>query len=157
MKKILLVAALMLGLTAAASAQQIAGMKIQNETGPRAIGIRGGWGVDLSYQHGFGSDFVEADLALDQFNTIAVAASYNFSLAQFGNGFNVYAGPSASVGLGFSGWFGVGVGGNIGIEYVFDIPLQISLDIRPQIGLQFGGAHLLNYWGYPALGIRYMF
>ncbi len=145
MKKIILVAALVLGFAVAASAQ------------PRAIGIRGGWGVELSYQHTLGANFAELDLGLAG-NNLNLAGSYNMSFAQFGNGFNAYWGPSASVGLGFNpGWFGLGVGANVGIEYVFNFPLQLSLDIRPQLGLQFGGGVHLQYWGWPTLGVRYAF
>ena len=50
MKKIILVAAMVLGFAVAASAQ------------PRALGAKFGWGLDLSYQHGFGADFLQADL-----------------------------------------------------------------------------------------------
>ena len=52
MKKILLTVALILGFSIAASAQ------------PRAIGAKFGWGLDLSYQHSFGTNFLEADLAV---------------------------------------------------------------------------------------------
>ncbi len=147
MKRILLVAALVLGFAAAASAQ------------PRALGIRGGYGVELSYQHTVGANFIEADLGLGTFNSLNLAASYNMTIAEFGPGFHAYWGPSASAGLGLNpGWFGVGVGANIGIEYIFDFPLQLSVDIRPQLGLQFGkDIPLLNYWGWPTLGIRYAF
>ena len=60
MKKIILVAALVLGFAAAAAAQ------------PRALGLRGGYGVEASYQHTLGSNFVEADLGLYGFNTLNV-------------------------------------------------------------------------------------
>ena len=51
MKKIILLAALMLGLAVAASAQ------------PRAIGLRGGYGIEASYQHTLSkTNFVQADL-----------------------------------------------------------------------------------------------
>ncbi len=146
MKKILVAAALVLGFAVAASAQ------------PRAIGLRIGYGVELSYQHNYGDNFIEADLGLNTFNALNVAASYNLSVAQFGNGFNFYVGPSASVNLGFNpGWLGVGVGGNIGLEYQFSFPLQLSIDLRPQVGLQFGENFTTHYWGYPHLGIRYAF
>ena len=56
MKKIILVAALVLGFAAAAVAQ------------PRALGLRGGYGVELSYQHTLGENFLEADLGLGGFN-----------------------------------------------------------------------------------------
>ncbi len=148
MKKILLVAALVLGFAAAAVAQ------------PRAIGIRGGYGVELSYQHSLGSNFVEADLGLNTFNSLNVAATYNFSIAQFGDGFNVYAGPGAAVGLGFGevSHLYVGVAGQIGLEYIFNFPLQLSLDLRPQLGLDINNGVGFGFWGwYPCLGIRYAF
>ncbi len=149
MKKILLVAALVLGFAVAASAQ------------PRAIGIRGGYGVELSYQHNLGANFLEADLGLNTFNALNVAATYNFSLAQFGDGFNFYAGPGAAVGIGFgkAAHFNVGVAGQVGLEYIFNFPLQLSIDLRPQIGIGIveGGVGL-GFWGwYPSLGIRYAF
>ncbi len=149
MKKILLVAALVLGFAAAAAAQ------------PRAIGIRGGYGVELSYQHSLGSNFLEADLGLNTFYSLIVAASYNFCIAQFGGGFYFYAGPGAALGLGFgeNAHFNVGVAGQIGLEYIFDFPLQLSIDLRPQIGIGIVNKGVgLGFWGwYPNLGIRYAF
>ncbi len=149
MKKILIVAALMLGLAVAASAQ------------PKAIGIRGGFGVELSYQqYAGGANFVELDLGLNTFNALNLAGTYNFSLAQFGNGFNFFAGPGVALGLGFNpGWFNVGIAGQVGIEYTFNFPLQLSLDLRPQLGLHLqDGASGFGFWGwYPNLGIRYAF
>ncbi len=150
MKKILIVAALVLGFATAAVAQ------------PRAIGIRGGYGVELSYQHNLGANFVEADLGLvgSGFN---VAGTYNWSIAQFGNGFNVYAGPGASLGA-WKGYFHIGIAAQVGVEYslkpLLDLPIQLSLDIRPEFGIGvlsgFGAEfHSNGYW--PCLGIRYEF
>ena len=68
-----LIAAMLL--TFAAQAQGINGSR-------NAIGIRGGWGAELSYQHTLGSNFVEADLGLYSFNAINVGATYNWMLAQ---------------------------------------------------------------------------
>ena len=70
MKKFFLVAAMVLGFAAAASAQ------------PRAIGAKFGWGLDLSYQHSFGTNFLEADLGLNNFNAIDLFGVYNFRIAQ---------------------------------------------------------------------------
>ena len=70
MKKIILVAAMVLGFAVAASAQ------------PRALGLKLGWGAELSYQHGFGSDFLEANLGLNQFNSLDGSVVYNFMIAQ---------------------------------------------------------------------------
>ncbi len=145
MKKILLVAALVLGITAAASAQ------------PRALGIRGLLGAELSYQHNLGSaNFLEADLGLGTLggNYLNVSATYNFMIAEFGDGFGFSAGPGAAL-SGGNDLFGVGIAGQVGIEYTFHFPLQLSIDWRPQIGLWSGG---FNLWGYgPALGVRYRF
>lgn len=153
MKKIILVAALVLGFAAAAAAQ------------PRAIGLRGGYGVELSYQHNLGANFVEADLGLTGFNALNVAATYNWMLAQpdwTNRGeWGVYAGPGAALGLGFGevSHLNVAVAGQVGLEYTFWFPLQLSIDLRPQLGLWTGGGAAGFYFGgwCPALGVRYKF
>ena len=148
MKKIILVAALVLGFAAAAAAQ------------PRAIGLRGGYGVEVSYQHTLGSNFVEADLGLvgSGFN---LAATYNWNLVQpqwtEKGEWGVYAGPGANLGLGFNGWFNVAVCGQVGLEYTFWFPLQLSLDIRPSLGFSTGDKPLYVGGFYPTLGVRYKF
>ncbi len=143
MKKIVLIAAMVLGFAVAASAQ------------PRALGIRGGYGVDLSYQHTVGgANFIEADLGLESFANLNVAATYNFMISEFGDGFGFYAGPGVALGAG-KDIFCVGIAGQVGLEYTFNFPLQLSLDLRPQLGLV--GQHF-GVWGwYPHLGIRYRF
>lgn len=150
MKKIILVAAMVLGFAVAASAQ------------PRAIGVRIGNGGEVSYQHGFGSNFLEVDggvgLGFDgQFN-LGATGIYNFMIAEFGSGFGFYAGPGASVGLGLgdANYFALSAAGMVGIEYNFSIPLQLSLDFRQHIGLGFGG-HGLYTPSSVGLGIRYRF
>ena len=141
MKKIIAIAALVLGFAVAASAQ------------PKALGLRLGYGAELSYQHNVGSNFIEADLGLASFKSLQVAATYNFNIAEFGQGFKFYAGPG--IGLGFAEQLSVGIAGQAGIEYDFDFPLQLSLDVRPQLGLV--NQHF-GIWGwYPHLGIRYRF
>ena len=153
MKKIILVAAMVLGFAVAASAQ------------PRAIGLRGGYGVELSYQHTLGENFLEADLGLGAFNGLNVAATYNWMLAQpdwtSKGEWGVYAGPGVALGLGFgdASYFNVGIAGQVGLEYTFWFPLQLSVDLRPQLGLvTAGGASAFGLWGwYPSLGVRYKF
>ena len=147
MKRIIIAAALVLGFTVAASAQ------------PRAIGGRFGYGVDLSYQHYVGGDnFVEADLGLDSFKFLNVAATYNFMISEFGDGFGFYAGPGAGVGLavGDINYLALSAAGMVGIEYNFNFPLQISLDFRQHVGLGFNG-HGLWTPSSIGLGIRYQF
>ena len=152
MKKIILVAALVLGFAAAAVAQ------------PRAIGLRGGYGAELSYQHTLGANFVEADLGLVG-SGLNVAATYNWMLAQPDwtdrGEWGFYAGPGAALGLnlGEVSTFNVAVAGQVGLEYTFWFPLQLSLDLRPQLGLWTGGGAAGFYFGgwCPALGVRYRF
>ena len=140
MKKIILIAAMVLGFAVAASAQ------------PKAIGLRIGGGAELSYQHNVGANFIEADLGLESFKHLGVAATYNFMISEFGNGFGFYAGPG--VGLGFGEELSVGIAGQVGIEYNFaSAPVQLSLDVRPYF--DFVGVGLVGW--YPHLGIRYNF
>ena len=144
MKKAFVILAAVLGFAVVASAQ------------PRALGVRAGWGGELSYQHTLGaSNFAELDLGWFH-NGIDVAGIYDFMIYDNG-GFGFYAGPGANVGL-FStddakNAIALGVGGQVGLEYKFPIPLQISLDWRP---MYFFGDHGFDYYG-AALGIRYLF
>ena len=153
MKKALLIVAAILGLAVVASAQ------------PRALGIRAGYGAELSYQHTLGGqNFIEADLgwALGNPGGLDLGLSYDFIIAPLGP-LNFYAGPQAFVGLASTTdpegnakqglWLGAGA--QIGLEYFFDsIPLQLSLDWKPSLliipNLGFG-------WNSIALGIRYAF
>ena len=140
MKKIIIVAALVLGFAAAASAQ------------PKAIGLRIGGGAELSYQHNVGANFIEADLGLESFKNLGVAATYNFSIAEFGDGFKFYAGPG--IGLGFAESLMVGVAGQAGVEYNFaSAPVNISVDVRPYF--DFMGVGRVGW--YPHIGVRYNF
>lgn len=153
MKKIILVAAMVLGFAAAAVAQ------------PRAIGVRIGNGGEVSYQHSLGENFLEVDgglgLGFDGTFNVGATGIYNFMIAQpqwtSQGTWGFYAGPGVGVGLGLgeANYFTLAVAGMVGLEYNFEFPLQLSLDVRPQIGIGFGnGLH----WGLmPALGVRYKF
>ena len=150
MKKIILVAALVLGFAVAASAQ------------PRAIGVRIGNGGEISYQHQLGRNFLEVDgglgLGFDGTFNVGATGIYNFMIAEFGGGFGFYAGPGAGVGLGLgdANYFSLSAAGMVGIEYNFAIPLQLSLDFRQHIGIGLGG-HGLVHPSSVGLGIRYKF
>lgn len=140
MKKILLIAAMVLGFTVVASAQ------------PKAVGLRIGGGAELSYQHSMGANFIEADLGLESFKNLGISATYNFNIAEFGPGIKFYAGPG--VGLGFGQGLHVGIAGQAGLEYTFDsAPIQLSVDVRPYF--DFVGVGLVGW--YPHLGVRYCF
>ena len=146
MKKIVLVAALVLGFTVAASAQ------------PKAVGIRFGYGVEASYQHTLGSaNFIEANLGLEAFNALNIAATYNWMIAKpqwtDRGEWGFYAGVGAAVGLDTT--LRLGAAGQVGLEYEFWFPLQLSVDIRPQLGLINSNFGL---WGWaPCLSVRYKF
>lgn len=146
MKKVILLAAMMLGITIAASAQ------------PRAVGIRFGYGVEATYQHTLSSqNFIEANLGLESFNALNVAATYNWMLLQPNwtdkGEWGVYAGVGAALGYDYK--LRAGVAGQVGLEYRFWFPLQLSVDIRPQLGLI--NSHF-GIWGWaPCLSARYTF
>ena len=149
MKRIILVATLVLGFAAVASAQ------------PKAVGLRGGFGIEATYQHTLGDKMIQADLGLvgGGFN---IAGTYNWTLLQpkwTNKGeWSVYAGPGAALGFGITRAFHIAAAGMVGLEYQFWFPLQLSVDIRPQLGLAAGpgaGFHVTGYW--PALSARYMF
>ncbi len=150
MKKIIFIAAMLLGFAVAASAQ------------PRALGVRVGNGGEVSYQHSLGANFLEVDgglgLGFDGTFNVGATGIYNFMISEFGNGFGFYAGPGASVGLGLgdANYFALAVAGMVGIEYNFNIPLQLSLDFRQHVGLGFGG-HGGWYPSSIGLGVRYRF
>ena len=152
MKRILLTLAVMLGFAVAAAAQ------------PKAVGIRFGYGVEASYQHSLGNNFVEANLGLEAFNVLNVAATYNWMIAQpqwtDRGEWGFYAGPGANVGLGMgsegNNFFNVSAAGAVGIEYTFWFPLQLSFDFRQHLGLGFGGYGFYNL-SSACLGIRYRF
>lgn len=84
-----------------------------------AIGVRAGYGGELSYQHSIGSNFAEFDLGLFG-HSAAVSGIYDFIIA--GNGsFNFYAGPGARIGAwvgkDYSGFDAFGAA--LGIRYRF--------------------------------------
>ena len=151
MKKLLAIAVALTAFVAVAAAQ------------PRALGVRfgspsflPGFGAELSYQHGLGTtNFIEFDLG---WSTAGIngTASWDYVIAEFGGGFDFYAGPGANVYIG-DGFTSIGVCGQVGIEYTFgSVPLQLSLDVRPNVVSINDGVKLLDGI-YPGLGIRYAF
>ena len=126
MKKLLAIAVALTAFVAVAAAQ------------PRALGVRfgspsflPGFGAELSYQHGLGTtNFIEFDLG---WSTAGIngTASWDYILAEFGGGFNFYAGPGANLGL-VGDYFFIGALAQVGLEYQFGtIPFNVSLDWRP--------------------------
>lgn len=158
MKKIILVAAMVLGFAVAASAQ------------PRAIGLRIGNGAEVSYQHEKGNDFISVDggLGLDIYNVqnnalfVGATAIYNFMIAQplwtEEGQWGFYAGPGANVGLGIGSpaHFNLAAAGAVGLEYKFWFPLQLSIDFRQMIGYSIGAGRFYAPSSI-GLGVRYSF
>lgn len=144
MKKTLIILVAFLGMSVAASAQS------------RAIGIRAGYGGELSYQHNVGANFMEFDLGWFS-NGFDIVGLYDFIVAGTGE-VNLYAGPGAQIGFyntpDHTG-MNVGIAGQLGVEWNFPtVPLQLSLDWRPVF-------FFLNNRGFGydsvGLGLRYRF
>ena len=158
MKKIILIAAMVLGFAVAAAAQ------------PKAIGLRLGNGAEVSYQHSAGSNFVSIDggLGLDIYNSnnnglfVGATAIYNFMIAQplwtEEGTWGFYAGPGANVGLGIGSpaHFNLAAAGAVGLEYPFWFPLQLSIDFRQMLGYSMGAGRFYAPSSI-GLGVRYSF
>ena len=139
MKKIILTALVLVGLSFTSQAQEIS----DNALGLR-LGDNHGFGYELSYQRKLSSDNrLELDLGLrnsNEVNGFKITGVYQW-VWNIEGGFNWYAG----IGGGLGTWnykndyFNGGnetyafVAGDLGIEYNFDFPLQIALDLRPEL------------------------
>lgn len=129
----------------------------------KAIGVRGGWASEISYQHPLSkANRFEVDLGWYYRHGLNVTGVYQWvwDLSELAHGFNWYAGFGPQLGIwndsrtDYNG-VAVGIAGQIGIEFNFKIPLQLSLDYRPGwyvVPSRYGGA-----WDGTALGIRYKF
>ena len=143
MKKLVLVAILAVAGIAFAAAQ------------PRAIGLRLGWGGQVSYEHGLGNNMLSIEAGVPNFDGIEAAVTYDW-IDPFGAAvpwskrgeWHWYLGVGAGAGMWGWGhwrhgvaehWYDsyVGVAGRVGIEYDFWFPLQLSLDFRPIVGPHF--------------------
>lgn len=151
MKKNLLMIAVMAILSIAAAVAQ-----------PRAVGAQLGYGIEFSYEHSLGNNFLSVDAGFPGLftnHTIGVegVVTYNW-LNPFGADFpsvskgdwNWYMGVGAGLGAymehlyvadgHYAGWhnhFFLGAAGRIGFEYNFWFPLQLSLEWRPVLGPTF--------------------
>lgn len=149
---------------------------------PRAIGIRAGWGYELSFQYTFVDyQFLEVDLGpmcgpLNRPLGFRLTGTYNFIFSQpqwtERGTWGWYAGLGAMMGVyhqseGNHDYFVPGFVPVFGLEYTFWFPLQVSLDVRPTIGAMLGksGTPLnkefymdgIKFGFIPALAVRYRF
>lgn len=160
MKKSILMAALMAVLCIGSAVAQ-----------PRAVGVNLGYGLGLSYQHGFGeTNMLDVAVNIPFFSGIGGIVTYDwinpFNTAvpwEYKGEWNWYMGVGAAAGIyGFSApiWY-AGVAGHFGIEYDFWFPLQLSLDWRPNIGVcgakDYVGFNPGGLYDGIALGVRYKF
>lgn len=162
MKKLILLAFCIFGLTSSSQAQSIA----DNALGLR-LGGSDGVGTEISYQRGLSdNNRLELDLGWrngKNYDAFKLSGLYHW-VWNIDGGFNWYAGFGAGIGSvdgnddrwddDDNGLF-VNAAGNVGIEYNFDFPLLLSLDFRPEFGV-------IYYYGDDldfdlALGIRYQF
>ena len=168
MKKIVLSAFMLLGLAFSAQAQDIS----KNALGLR-LGDNDGFGGEISYQRGMGSNN-RLELDLGWRNSKNVDAFKLVGLYQWvwniDGGFNWYAGVGAGVGTwsydnnynnnfnnnSDSGAYGL-IAGDLGIEYNFDVPIQLSLDFRPEMYFNSDAFRENNFGPDIALGIRFRF
>jgi hypothetical protein len=165
MKKIILSAVMLFGLAFATQAQDIS----KNALGLR-LGDNDGFGGEISYQRGLGSNNrLELDLGWrnsSNYDAFKLAGLYQW-VWNIEGGFNWYAGVGGGIGSwsydkhGFSdsGTF-LFAAGDIGIEYNFNVPLQISLDMRPELYLNNSGDNKFREDSFGpdiAFSIRYRF
>ncbi|WP_179344931.1 hypothetical protein [Winogradskyella ursingii] len=164
MKKLFLLAGLLIGFTTISSAQEIA----ENAIGLR-LGDSDGFGAEISYQRALGdANRLELDLGLrsgNNYDGFKLTGLYQWVFPLDGD-FNWYVGAGGGVAsysfdnvpdqFDDSETFFFAAG-DIGIEYSFDIPLMLSLDFRPEIGF---GDDLYDNNDLDfdiALGVRYQF
>lgn len=168
MKKILIIAALFLGIATAASAQSKA-------IGARLVGF-GTYGMEASYEHfaGTSDNFFEFEAGVDLTGDNAgfkVSAGFNWVFAEpdwtTKGTWQWYAGPGVTTGVisyevntddwKTKGMFGVF--GQVGLEYTFPFHLQLSADVRPTFAIcngEFYGDYFVDAL-VPTISVRYHF
>lgn len=155
MKKCVLFLAAALLLSFAADAQGINGSR-------NALGIRGGWGAELSYQRYIAPETrLEGTIGVNRFG-FSIEGMYqwmNDIPAEVPGEFKWYVGT----GFGFGDWdcddfekgFSCGILGQAGIEYALPkAPIAFSFDYRP--GLYFAPEFNFDWSGF-AVGMRFYF
>ena len=116
------------------------------------IGLRFGYGAELSYQHPLGDNRLEINLGLSDFEGgLNLAGTYQW-VKPLESNFSWYFGFGAGVGL-WEKTFGLAALGQLGIEYNFsNAPVQLSLDWRPGLYI----VPEVGFWATSVgFGIRY--
>ncbi|MBQ0078197.1 MAG: hypothetical protein KBS55_06190 [Bacteroidales bacterium] len=135
MKRLIVFACLLLAFAQSASAQ------------PRSFGLRGGIGLEMSYQHARNDNFLEIDLGVlgdaglekmpAYYPGLRLSAAYDFTLFSAegkGGAFAFYLGPGATFGLYGRSKPVAGILMQVGIEYdIPKVPVALAIDFRPNI------------------------
>lgn len=142
MKKFLVMAALM-----------VATLSVSAQDYEWAVGLRGGGFSGLTAKKNMGANAIEAGLSFGG-GGINVEGTYQWQQPVIGEGFHLYYGAGAFVGLG--GSISLGAEGVVGLEYrlPIDFPLAVSLDYRP--GLYIAPV-VTPFFGNFGFGIKYCF
>jgi len=123
----------------------------------QGIGLRLGYGAELSYQHALSDNRLELGLGLDLNSGLNLNGTYQW-VKPLEDNFNWYFGFGAGIGA-YSSVAAISVLGQLGIEYNFDFPLQLSLDWRPGPAFIFYKEGMTTgFWATSVgLGVRYRF
>ena len=124
MKKFLVMAALM-----------VATLTVSAQDYNWAVGLRGGGFSGITAKQNMGENAIEAGLSFGS-GSINIDGVYLWQQPVIGEGFHLYYGAGAFVGLG-SNYLVLGAEGVIGLEYrlPIDLPLAVSVDYRPSLSI----------------------
>lgn len=119
-----------------------------------AVGVRGGVLSGLTIKKNLGENAIEAGIsAYDKF--VNVDATYQWQQPVITEGFHLYYGGGAYLGLATQ-YLGLGAEGVVGLEFqVPNVPLALSLDYRPTFNILggFGYSNFINF----GFGVKYCF
>ena len=141
MKKFLVMAALI-----------VATLSVSAQDYEWAVGLRGGGFSGITAKQNRGENAIEAGLSFG--GGLNIDATYQWQQPVIGEGFHLYYGAGAFVGLG--GSVSVAAEGVVGLEYrlPIDLPLAVSVDYRPAI---FVVPAVSTYFGNIGFGVKYCF
>ena len=151
MKKILLVLVAILSVSVAVQAQNINGER-------NAIGVRGGWGVEASYQRYIAPmNRIEATIGMNRYGFLTTGTyQWMFDInSTYPGQFKWYVGGGVGIGVTkHINKFEIGILAQGGVQYEFEnTPIMLSFDYRP--GLYFTPDVFFDWTGF-AVGVRFV-
>jgi hypothetical protein len=143
MKKFLMMATLL-----------VAALTVSAQEYDWALGVRGGVLSGFTAKKNLGENALEAGISVySQF--VNVDATYQWKQPVIADGFHLYYGGGAYLGLATQ-YLGLGAEGVVGLEYqIPSVPLAISFDYRPTFNILggFGYSNFVNF----GFGVKYCF